>query len=289
MEKLNAKALHRQAKEALAEASFSPFKMILVYTLVTVLSGGLYTVLSYYLNTTADAMNELRDLTLRSRLYSLDATLSIVLTVFQVFWNFSYLIFTIRASRREPFGYGTFQDGFRLWKRMIGGYSWMLLRFMGISVAYLFLAFLCSFSLLLISAVSAVFLGVIVYYMLRYWAVPYLAADKLELPTASLCFFSSVLTRGRKWQLCKVFLHFFYYFIPIALIESAPTIFLLFQEQELSLLTYSGIALVQLALVFLLQLWLHNEVNVTYACAYNHMLLDNDLNPAAGKRYLPDD
>lgn len=279
MNPLDPKTLRSRTAKALGRASFSPQKFILIYALVLTLPTLLLNGVSYGLNEAANRMTGLNEASDRNMLISLDMTLGFIWTLFQFFWTSSYVIFTLRVSRGENCSMDTLWDGFRLWKRVVGYNFWVFVRLFTLSMGFCLVMMLVGvFSIPLMILISAgyLMLMVMVYYQL--FLVKYMAFDDLSVPTAALCSLSTRLTKGRKLQIFRVQLHFFWYFIPLLLAQLGPSLVLdliSLGVLKLPLLpVFAGAALVQSLAPLALYLWKGNEVNVTLAMAYNAILED---------------
>lgn len=179
--------------------------------------------------------------------------LSVLLTLFQMVMEFGYQGWALRTARREQAGVGELLDGFGMVGRVLLMNVQIILRLIcwtiGITVVYTILIYAIAFILyldpyvligilvLLIVSLYAVIFAV----MLRYELAPFLLYDYPEAGSGAAVRRSVEMTRGHKWELFKLYLSFWPWYLASLLIAVLVSGFVLAPSLgELAALISSG-------------------------------------------------
>ncbi len=223
---LNSKAMKRPAWQSMRAAVPSALLVTLVYFLLTdVLSN----VVSLFTPT----------VTVEDLLYGRGAGmwaalfLSILLSIYQMVMDFGYSTWALHTARGQQAGYGSLLNGFGmvdrvLWMKIriaLGMLGWTLLLSMVYAVFLLFIGAIfgnvSSVFLVLVVILSLAFYVGVIAITLRYELAPFLLYDYPEAGGATAVRRSVEMMRGHIWQLFKLLLSFWPWFVAELFIELA--------------------------------------------------------------------
>ena len=299
--------LKQDAREDLAQCSYDPKKLILIHTGATIVLSLLLTLMDFVLDQQIGGTGGLGGVGVRAVLETVQSVLMIAQSVAVLFWQIGYVFTAIRISRREEVGPGSLLEGFRRFGPVLRLRLIIGLRVMGLCFGSLYLASL-AFSLtpwaksvmaaiesgseaLMLAAMEDVmlpWLGIVVL-ILGLVAVPYLYQVRMAEYTlmddpkagARVAILKSrLLMYQNRWNLFKLDLSFwwFYGMQLLAMVVGYGDLIL----QDLGVeLPWSDTAsyYIFLLLCYAAQLalfwWRGNEVQVTYANAYEALLPRN--------------
>lgn len=224
--RISPKALKKPAWAAMRSAVPSAMLVALVYYL-----------LGYVLPQSVSLLTP--SYTLEDMFYSWDSGmwiaifLSILLTLYILVLHFGFRSWSLRTARRQWAGPGTLLDGFGMAGRVLLMELQIALRTAGWSVPYIFLSAILlvlvgedSFvgSIFIVFTLSAVFVAIVMAIVLRYALAPYLLWDYPDAGTSTAVRRSVEMMRGRKWQLFKLYLSFWPWYLAQILLELAVNV-----------------------------------------------------------------
>ncbi len=310
MENLDYRDLRQRGREALERAEYSPKKLILWHTGVTLLAGFVLSLLSYFLDREIGGTGGLSGLQLRATLETVRSILQIAESLLLPFWAMGLTGAMLGLVRGQYAGPESLLGGFRCWGAVLrANLLKAAVYFLVIFVASQIGTTLFSFSpagkelyslmeqiqnaadpslllteelladmglkMLPFILVPAVLLLIPVTYYLR--MMDYVLMDRPELGAVFALRLSLFLMRKRCIQLFKVDLRFWWFYVLEAL-----TVVLCYGDMLLPLFGISMpgdaavMSFVFYAIGILAQLglyaWKKDEVSATYACVYEMLL-----------------
>ena len=144
--------------------------------------------------------------------------LSILLAIYRTVMGYGYNCWALETARGQESGFWTLLDGFG----MVGRVIWMNIRiFISILLWTLLLSMACSVTVLLTMQIS-VYLAVLLWipmllsilaFTLRYELAPFLLHDRPEEGAGMAVQRSCMLMRGRIWNLVKLYLSFWPWYL----------------------------------------------------------------------------
>lgn len=243
---LNAKSLKRPSWQSMRRAVPSAILVTLVYFLLTDI---LANVVSLFTPTvTVDELIYGRGAAVWVGLF-----LAVLLTIYQVVMSFGYSTWALHTARDQQVGMGSLLNGFG----MVGRVLLMELQIALLSLGWvLMLSFVYAFVVVIIVLLSELSVGfaivliivsslalcvVLTVILLRYELAPYLLYDYPDAGPGTAVRRSVEMMRGHVWELFKVLLSFWPWFVAGLVIELAVSAAVLAPlAQELSALLYSG-------------------------------------------------
>ncbi len=310
MENLDYRALRQRGREALDRAAYSPKKLILWHTGVTLLAGFVLSLLSYLLDRGIDSTGGLSGLQTRVTLETVRSLLQITEAILLPFWTIGLTGAMLGLVRGQYAGPESLLGGFRCWgpvlrANLLKGAVYFVVIFIatqigttlfGLSPAAKELYALMEQvqnaadpSLLITEEllmglgrkmlpyllVPALLLLIPVTYRLR--MMDYVLMDRPELGAVFALRLSNFIMRKKCVQLFRVDLHLWWFYI-----LEAVAVTLCFGDMILPLLGVSlpadgaVMSFVFYAIGILAQLglyvWKKDAVSATYACAYEALL-----------------
>ncbi len=109
------KNFRKKGADALADASFSPQRLVLIHTAAALGLSLILNILHYVLQQGIAGTGGLSGIGTRTVLEFIQTVLQIVNLVVLPFWNIGYLYTTLLLSRRQDVSQGTLLEGFRCW------------------------------------------------------------------------------------------------------------------------------------------------------------------------------
>lgn len=137
MDPRNAK---QAAKELLAQASYDPKKLALLFAGASVIFSLVCALISYLLGIAADNASGLSGLATRTLMHSGQSVISIANTVLLLFWQFGFVAAALDYSRSEEVDHHTLLSGFRSWGPVIRLSILLLIVAMGVIMACSYIA-----------------------------------------------------------------------------------------------------------------------------------------------------
>ena len=308
-------ALRSEAREALRQARYSPRKLVLIHTGVTVAVSLILHVLTYLLDLGIAQTGGISGIENRVMLETVQSVLSVVSMVLLPFWEIGYLFTVLQLARRQDAMPGSLLAGFRHWGVVLRGF---LLKGL-LMFAVLFVGSQIFFSLymvtpwgtplremtmelseagadtatlmqneeymqLMMASIPFILGGALllllpVAYVLRF--TDYVLMDRPELGATFALFSSFHLTRRNFVDLLKMDLHFWWYYLlevlTVALSWAPLALELLGVElgADGNIITLVCYA-VSLAAQMGLYAWAKNGVFATYVLAYEQIKLPAD-------------
>lgn len=113
MDSKDRRALKNEAANALAEASYNPKKLVLIYSGATLLLTALLMVIDFLLSQQIDSTGGLGGIGIRSVIATAQSALRLAQVAVLPFWQMGYLYTTLRISRKEHVGPSSLLEGFR--------------------------------------------------------------------------------------------------------------------------------------------------------------------------------
>ena len=159
--------------------------------------------------------------------------LSILLAIYRTVMGFGYNCWALETARGQQSGFWTLLDGFG----MVGRVIWMNIRiFISILAWTMLLSMACSVVILLTANIS-VYLSIVLFipmifsilaFTLRYELAPFLLHDRPEEGAGMAVQRSCMLMRGRIWNLVKLYLSFWPWYLAQFLLELAISLIVSF-------------------------------------------------------------
>ena len=220
------KTLKEQARNSMQGLKPSAALVTLVFLLLT-------TVLSTVVNlllpatTVSDAVYE------RGLLPMFALFLSILLMIYRTVMGFGYNCWALQTARGQQSGFWTLLDGFG----MVGRVIWMNLRiFFSILAWTMLLSMACSVTILLtvqiseyLSVLLIVLMSVsLLAFALRYELAPFLLHDYPEAGAGAAVRRSAAMMQGHIWQLVKLYLSFWPWYLAQFLLDLVINLIALF-------------------------------------------------------------
>ena len=220
------KSLKEQARKAMQDLAPSAVMVTLVYLLLTnVLSTVVNAILPSA--TVADVVYD------RGFLPMLALFLSILLAIYRAVMGFGYNCWALETARGQQTGFWTLLDGFG----MVGRVIWMNLRiFISILMWTMLLSMACSVVILMTANIS-IYLSIALWipmffsllaFVLRYEMAPFLLHDYPEEGSSIAVRRSSAMMQGHIWQLVKLYLSFWPWYLLQFLLNQIITLIALF-------------------------------------------------------------
>lgn len=207
----SSKILKEQARQAMQGLAPSAVLITLVYLLLTTV---LSTVVELLLpaSTVNDVIYE------RGLFPMFTLFLSILLTIYRTVMGYGYNCWALETARGQQTGFWTLLDGFG----MVGRVIWMNLRiFFSILIWTMLLSMACSVTILLTLQLSEYLSVILVVLMsfsllaftLRYELAPFLLHDYPEAGAGAAVRRSTAMMQGHIWQLVKLYLSFWPWYL----------------------------------------------------------------------------
>lgn len=220
------KSLKEQARKAMQNLAPSAVLVTLVYLLLTTV---LSTAVNFLLpsTTAADVIYE------RGFWPMLTLFLSILLMIYRTVMGYGYNCWALETARGQQTGFWTLLDGFG----SVGRVIWMNIRiFLSILMWTMLLSMACSVTILLTVQVSAYLSAVLVALMcvslfafaLRYELAPFLLHDYPEAGAGMAVRRSAAMMQGHIWQLVKLYLSFWPWYLAQFLLDMVVNLAALF-------------------------------------------------------------
>ncbi len=289
-----------QAREALAGASFDPKKLILIHSGATVALGLVLALLDYLLEQQIGGTGGLSGVGLRSVLETVQTVLLIGQLLVSMFWQIGFAYVALKISRGEPAGISDLFQGFRqfgpvlrlrlLTGLLYGGISMacayiasILFMFTpwanGLDAAYeigteeALMAAMDAVMLPLTGIMVGVMLLVLVPYSYRLRQVEFALMENPRQGAAMAIRKSRWMMKKRRWALCKLDLRFWWFYAleVLTLVLADGDLILGMLGVELpwsSTVSYYIFLVLCYVATLVLYWWRGNEVQVTYAMAY---------------------
>lgn len=305
-------ALRPAAREALRQAHYSPRKLVLLHTGVTVAVGLLLNVLTYLLDLGIAQTGGISGIQSRAMLETFQSILSVTSTVLLPFWEIGYLFALLQVVRQQDALPGSLLAGFRHWGVVLRGFLLKGLLMFAVLFAgtQLFFAVYMmtpwgvplmemteelsqtgadTLTLLVNEAYMAQMMQSIpfvlggalllllpVLYVLRF--SDYVLMDQPELGAAYALFSSFHMTRRNFVELLKLDLHFWWYYLLEVLTVTLSWMPLALELLGIDLgMDINVVSLVcyagSVAAQLGLYVWAKNDVFTTYVLAYEQIYL----------------
>lgn len=149
---LSSRALKQNAAQRLSQAAYSPKKLILLHTGLSLAVTFVITALSFLLSDQIDATGGLAGIGLRSVLTTIQSALQLGATVALPFWEIGFLRAALSMGREQPAGPFTLLEGFRRFGPVL---RLMLMRFFFYIVLFLVCIYVSSSIFMLTPAANA--------------------------------------------------------------------------------------------------------------------------------------
>ncbi len=296
----NRRVLKAQAKKALAGTDYNPKKLILIHTGASVILGLVMALLDYLLEQQIGGTGGLGGVGLRSVLETAQSVLSLAQLLVALFWQIGYVYVALKISRGDAVGIGDLVQGFRqfgpvlrlrlITTLILGGITFacayiasMLFMFTPwsdtVMAAYeagteeALLAAMEAVSLPLSGVMVLVLLVVLVPYYYRMRQVEFALMENPRAGALAAIRKSWELMRGQRLALLKLDLSFWWFYglelLTMVVADGALVLGLLGVKLPWSSTVsyYIFMALCYLS-TLVLYWWRGNEVQVTYAMAY---------------------
>ncbi len=289
-----------QAREALAGASFDPKKLILIHSGATVALGLVLALLDYLLEQQIGGTGGLSGVGLRSVLETVQTVLLIGQLLVSMFWQIGYAYVALKISRGEPAGISDLFQGFRQFGPVLRLRLLMGLLYGGISMACAYIASIlfmftpwangldAAYEIgteeALMAAMDAVMLPltgimvgvmllVLVPYSYQLRQVEFALMENPRQGAAMAIRKSRWMMKKRRWALCKLDLSFWWFYAleVLTLVLADGDLILGMLGVELpwsSTVSYYIFLVLCYVATLVLYWWRGNEVQVTYAMAY---------------------
>lgn len=304
----NRRGLKDAAGRTLAEASYDPKKLILIHTGAVVALSLVLTLIDFALEEQISGTGGLGGVGVRSILETLQAVLLAGQVVAVLFWQIGYLFTALRISRKEPVGPGSLLEGFRQFFPVLRLRVILTLLYFGLTMLCIYgasilfsltplaepimtayeigteealLAAMDEVMLPMTAMVLLAMLVVLVPYSYQLRMTEYVLMDEPKAGAMYAIRKSRLMMRGNRINLLKLDLSFWWYYgleMVVSTIAYGDILLPLFGvelpwSEKVSyyvflILCYLG----QLALYW----WRGNEVQVTYAMAYQALLPDKN-------------
>lgn len=309
MHPLSYHLLRPAAEDALGAARYSPKKLILIHTAVSLAVGLVLSILTYVLDLGIAQTGGLSGINSRAMLQSLQSLLSMVSVILLPFWEVGYLFTALQFARRRSPDTGSLFAGLRNWGVVLRSMVLkcaLLIAVVFIGVQILSTVYLMTpaarpmydfaqqmaeagvtdpfamaeneeYVALVMQAIPVMLIGLAVLilplmYLLRF--VDYVVMDRPELGARYAVRTSIAITWRNFKQLFKLDLHFWWYYLLELLVATVSYGYLALDVAGIDI----GIAgdtavfvfyLLSLAAQLGLYVWRKNTVFTTYALAYD--------------------
>lgn len=296
--------LKREARKALAKAQYDPKKLILIHTGASVALGLILALVDYLLSLGIDETGGLSGVGMRSVLETIQSVLMIVQLVAAMFWQIGYVYVALKISKGEQAGIRDLFQGFRQFGPVLRLQMLITLIYSGLSIVSAYISsMLFMFTpwsepltqatlvgteeamLAVMDQVMLPMMGIMVLVMLIllvpcYYRLRQAQYALMEDPRAGALAAvrkSRALMRGRRMELFKLDLSFWWFYVLEMLTLFVADGELILEMLGISLPWSSTVSYyIFLALCYLCTLvlywWRGNEVQVTYAKAYEALL-----------------
>ncbi len=299
----NRRGLKAEAREALAAASYDPRKLILIHTGASVALGLILTLLDYLLDQQISGTGGLSGVGTRTILETAQSVLMLAQLLAAMFWQIGYVYVALRISNRETVGIRDLFQGFRKFGPVLRLRLALALMYGGIGIlcAYIASAVLMmtpwssglmaaaesgtaeaiveamdAVTLPLMGIMLLVLLVVMVPYCYRLRQAEFVLMENPQLGALLSIRVSRELMRGRRFELFKLDLSFWWFYLLEMLtmfVANGDLILPMFGVELPWSATVSYYIFMVLCYVSTMALywWRGNEVHVTYARAYESL------------------
>lgn len=132
---LHTASLHRQAKDLLGRAEYSPKKLVLIHTAVSLGASLLMTVLNYLFSLQIADTGGLGGLGLRSMLTTAQSVMEMAVLAILPFWEFGLVYAALRWAKGETAGMTDLLQGFRRFGAVLGFQFFSCALFLALAIA----------------------------------------------------------------------------------------------------------------------------------------------------------
>ena len=309
MRSISYSLLYPAAEDALHRAQYSPRKLVMLHTAVSLIVGLLLSILTYVLDLGIAQTGGLSGIQTRTVLQSLQSILSVVSIAVLPFWQIGYLFAVLQYARRQDPHIGSLYRGLRHWGVVLRGMLLkagicMIVMFLGtqlLSTIYMMTPAAAplyaltmelaqngmtdptvlmeseEYMALMMQAVPFILIGVLILelpllYLLRF--TDYVLMDQPERGALFAILTSFRLTWRNLKSLLKLDLRFWWYYVIEVLVSAVASGHLLLDLMGVDIGIGGDTAMFIFYILSLagqlgLYIWKKNQVFTTYALAYD--------------------